>query len=76
MKSTGLALGLGVLGVVFLIVGVLYGLGVLQIAVSDPHSAHHYTHLILFVVLAVASFVAANFARPKGTIYMTERPKR
>ncbi|HEY4915146.1 MAG TPA: hypothetical protein VIJ91_14665 [Candidatus Dormibacteraeota bacterium] len=76
MKSTGLALGLGVLGVVFLIVGVLYGLGVLQIAVSDPHAAHHYTHLILFVVLAVASFVAANFARPKGTIYMTDRPKR
>jgi hypothetical protein len=76
MKSTGLALGLGVLGVVFLIVGVLYGLGVLQIAVSDPHAAHHYTHLILFVVLAVASFVAANFARPKRTIYMTDRPKR
>jgi hypothetical protein len=76
MKSTGLALGLGVLGVVFLIVGVLYGLGGLQIAVSDPHAAHHYTHLILFVVLAVASFVAANFARPKGTIYMTDRPKR
>jgi hypothetical protein len=76
MKSTGLALGLGVLGVVFLIIGVLYGLGVLQIAVSDPHAAHHYTHLILFVVLAVASFVAANFARPKGTIYMTDRPRR
>ncbi len=76
MKSTGLALGLGVLGVVFLIIGVLYGLGVLQIAVSDPRAAHHYTHLILFVVLAVASFVAANFVRPKGTIYMTDRPRR
>ena len=76
MKSTGLALGLGVLGVVFLIIGVLYGLGVLQIAVSDPHAAHHYTHLILFVVLAVASFVAANFARPRGTIYVTDRPRR
>jgi hypothetical protein len=76
MRSTGLALGLGALGVVFLIIGVLYGLGVLQIAVSDPHAAHHYTHLILFVVLAVASFVAANFARPKGTIYMTDRPRR
>ena len=76
MKSTGLAIGLGVLGVVFLIIGVLYAFGVLQIAVSDPHSAHHYTHLILFVVLAVASFVAANFARPKGTIYVTDRPRR
>ena len=76
MKSTGLAIGLGVLGVVFLIIGILYAFGVLQIAVSDPHAAHHYTHLILFVVLAVASFVAANFARPKGTIYMTDRPRR
>jgi len=76
MKSSGLAIGLGVLGVAFLIVGVLYGFGVLQIAVSDPHAAHHYTHLILFVVLAVASFVAANFARPKGTVYVTDRPRR
>jgi len=76
MKSTGLAIGLGVLGVVFLIIGVLYAFGVLQIAVSDTHAAHHYTHLILFVVLAVASFVAANFARPKGTVYMTDRPRR
>ena len=76
MKSTGLALGLGVLGVVFLIIAVLYAFGVLQIAVSDPHAAHHYTHLILFVVLAVASFVAANFARPKGTVYITDRPRR
>jgi hypothetical protein len=76
MKSTGWAIGLGVLGVVFLIIGVLYAFGVLQIAVSDPHAAHHYTHLILFVVLAVASFVAANFARPKGTVYMTDGPRR
>jgi hypothetical protein len=76
MKSTGLAIGLGVLGVVFLIIGVLYAFGVLQIAVSDPHAAHHYTHLILFVVLAVASFVGANFARPTGTIYMADRPRR
>ena len=76
MKSTGLAIGLVVLGVVFLILGVLYAFGVLQIMVSDPHSPHHYSHLILFTVLAVASFVAANFARPKGTVYMTDRPRR
>ena len=76
MKSTGLAIGLGVLGVVFLIIGLLYAFGVLQIAVTDPHAAHHYTHLILFVVLALASFVAANFARPKRTIYVTDRPRR
>ena len=76
MKSTGLAIGLGVLGVVFLIIGLLYAFGVLQIAVTDPHAAHHYTHLILFVGLALASFVAANFARPKRTIYVTDRPRR
>lgn len=66
MKSSGLAIGLVILGIVFLIIGVLYAFGVLQIAVSDPHSPHHYTHLVLFLVLAVASFVAANFARPKA----------
>jgi hypothetical protein len=54
-----------VLAVVFLIVGVLYALGVLQIAVSDPNAPHHYTHAILFAVLAVASLIAANFTRPK-----------
>jgi len=65
VKSNRLALALLILGIIFLIVGVLYGLGVLQFAVSDPHAAHHYTHLILFTVLALASFVAANFARIK-----------
>lgn len=66
MKSSGLAIGLVILGIVFLIIGVLYAFGVLQIAVSDPRSPHHYTHLVLFTVLAIASFVAANFARPKA----------
>lgn len=65
IRSTSLAVGLAVLGVVFIVVAVLYAFGVLQIFVSDPHSPHHYTHMILFLVLAVASFVAANFARPK-----------
>lgn len=66
MKSSGLAVGLVVLGIIFLVIGVLYAFGVLQIAVSDPHSPHHYSHLVLFTVLAIASFVAANFARPKA----------
>ena len=65
MRGTSLAAGLVVLAVVFLVVAVLYALGVLQIAVSDPHASHHYTHAVLFVGLAVASLVAANFARPK-----------
>jgi hypothetical protein len=66
VKSNSLALGLAVLGVVFLVIGALYGLGVLQVFVTDPHAAHHYTHLILFVVLAVAAFIAANFTREKA----------
>ena len=65
MKSNSLSLGLAVLGVVFLVIGVLYAFGVLQIFVTDPHSPHHYTHLILFVVLAVAAFIAANFTRER-----------
>jgi hypothetical protein len=67
MRGTSLAAGLVVLAVVFLVVAVLYAVGVLQILVSDTHAAHHYTHAVLFVALAVASLVAANFARPKRT---------
>jgi hypothetical protein len=55
---------LGVLGVVFLVVAALYALGVLQLLTSSD-SGPHYKHSILFAVLAVASFVGANFARPK-----------
>lgn len=65
MKSNSLSIGLAVLGVIFLVIGVLYAFGVLQIFVTDPHSPHHYTHLILFVVLAVAAFIAANFTRER-----------
>ena len=62
-----MAAGLVVLAVVFLVVALLYAFGVLQILVSDPHASHHYTHAVLFVGLALASLVAANFARPKRT---------
>lgn len=67
MRGNSLAAGLVALAVVFLIVAVLYAFGVLQILVSDTHAPHHYTHAVLFVGLAVASVVAANFARPKRT---------
>ncbi|TMF68355.1 MAG: hypothetical protein E6I06_13180 [Chloroflexi bacterium] len=59
-----MAVGLGVLGVIFIIIAVLYAIGVLQILTSTT-SGPHYKHAVLFAVLAVASFVAANFARPK-----------
>ncbi|HXL78048.1 MAG TPA: hypothetical protein VN985_05300 [Candidatus Eisenbacteria bacterium] len=65
MTSNSLALGLVILAVVFFVIGVLYYLGVLQIAVSDTHAAHHTTHAILFSVLAIASLIAANFARQR-----------
>jgi hypothetical protein len=74
MKSNTVAIGLGVLGVVFLIVAALYALGVLQILAST--SGPHYKHAILFTVLAVASFVGANFARPSKAIYVTDRTRR
>jgi len=64
MKSSSLAIGLAFLGIVFLIVAALYAMGVLQLFASTT-SGPHFKHAILFGVLAVASFVAANFARPK-----------
>lgn len=67
MKGNQLAIGLVVLAVVFLVVAGLYAEGVLQIAVSDSTAPHHYTHMVLFIGLAVASLVAANFAREKTT---------
>jgi hypothetical protein len=63
-RSGSLAVGLGALGAVFLVVALLYAIGVLQILTSSD-SGPHYKHAVLFAVLAVASFVAANFARPK-----------
>ena len=63
MKSNTVALGLGILGVVFIVLAVLYAIGALQLFTSG--SGNHYKHAILLIVLAVASFVAANFARPK-----------
>jgi hypothetical protein len=65
MKGNSLAMGLVGLAVVFFIVAILYAFGMLQVLVSDSTAKHHYTHAVLFIVLAVASLVAANFARPK-----------
>jgi len=67
VKSSGFAVVLGVLGVIFVIVALLYAVGVLQIATSST-SGPHYKHAVLFAVLAVASFVGANFARPKAAV--------
>ena len=66
MKSNSLAVALVILAVAFVLIAGLYYEGVLQILVSDPHAAHHTTHAVLFIVLAVASLVAANFTREKA----------
>jgi predicted membrane protein len=65
MKSNSFAAALGILGIVFVIVAILYAVGVLQLFASTT-SGPHYKHAILFAVLAVASFVGANFAREKA----------
>ena len=67
MKGNSLAIALVVLAVAFFVIAALYYEGVLQILVTDPHAAHHSTHAVLFTVLALASLVAANFARAKKT---------
>ena len=57
---------LGILGILFVVAAVLYAIGgILPTFTSSGIEGPHYKHAILFAVLAVASFVAANFARPK-----------
>jgi hypothetical protein len=63
VKNNTVAVGLGVLGIIFIVLAVLYAVGILQLFASG--SGNHYKHAILLIVLAVASFVGANFARPK-----------
>jgi len=66
VKSNTVAAVLGILGVLFVIAAVLYAIGgILPTFTSSAVAGPHYKHAILFAVLAVASFVAANFARPK-----------
>lgn len=66
MKSNTFAVALGVLGIIFVVVAVLYAIGgILPTFTSSGVAGPHYKHAILFAVLAVASFVGANFARPK-----------
>ena len=63
MKSRPLAIGFGVLAIACLVIAALYAVGILQLFAST--SGPHIKHAILFVVLAVASLIAANFVRPR-----------
>ena len=66
MKSNTVAAGLGIIGIIFVVIAVLYVIGgILPTFTSSGIEGPHYKHAVLFAVLAVASFIAANFARPK-----------
>jgi hypothetical protein len=64
VKSTPLSYVFFAVGLLCLAVAVLYAFGILQFLAST--SGPHYKHAILFGVLAVASFIAFNFVRPKA----------
>ena len=64
-QSAPLSFALLALAVVFAALAVLYALGDIQVLVSDTSSHHHYTHAVLFGVLALGSLVAANMTRPR-----------
>ena len=65
MRSTPLSVFFVLVAIACVILAFLYAFGILQIFVTDTHSPHHYTHTILFAVLAVVSLVLANFTRPR-----------
>ncbi len=49
-----------VLGIILIVIGVLYALGVVHWFTTP---GVHYKHAILAIVLGILAFVAANFAR-------------
>ncbi|MBO0701625.1 MAG: hypothetical protein J2P38_01750 [Candidatus Dormibacteraeota bacterium] len=55
-------------GVVLIVVGVLYALGVVHFFTTP---GRHYKHAILCVVLGVLAFIAANFARTRRAVPAT-----
>ena len=66
MRTNTVAVGLGVIGIVCIVIAVLYAIGgILPTFTSSGIAGPHYKHAILFAVLAVASLIAANIARPK-----------
>ncbi|HEX6548405.1 MAG TPA: hypothetical protein VF134_06665 [Candidatus Dormibacteraeota bacterium] len=60
-----LPLALIVLAVIFLILALLYLVGVLQVFTSTG-SGSHWKHALVLAVLAVLCLVGANFARNRG----------
>ncbi|HEY9086383.1 MAG TPA: hypothetical protein VIN40_10690 [Candidatus Tyrphobacter sp.] len=50
------------LAAAFFVIGLLYGLGILQIFTREG-VGHHYTHWILLWILALLSLIWARFQR-------------
>ncbi|MBV9269771.1 MAG: hypothetical protein JO165_01665 [Candidatus Eremiobacteraeota bacterium] len=49
-----------VLAIIFFVIGLLYGLGVLNLFATSGH-AHHWSHLVLFWVLGILCLAWARF---------------
>ena len=49
-------------GIVLIVIGILYALGIVHFFTTP---GAHYKHAILCIVLGVLAFIAANFARTR-----------
>jgi len=49
-------------GIVLIVIGILYALGIVHFFTTP---GVHYKHAILCIVLGVLAFIAANFARTR-----------
>jgi len=58
-RLIGVPLGI-LVGIVLIVIGVLYATGAVHWGTTP---GPHYKHAILFIVLGLLAFVAANFAR-------------
>lgn len=52
-------------GVILIVIGVLYALGIVHFFTTP---GVHYKHAILCIVLGVLAIIAANFARPRRAV--------
>ena len=64
-RSWTIVTGLVALAIVFVVIGVLYQTGNLQLATDT--GGKHVKHAAVAYVCAVLSLVGANFARPRST---------
>lgn len=55
-------------GIVLIVIGILYALGIVHFFTTP---GVHYKHAILCVVLGVLAIIAANFARPRRAVVAT-----